>query len=235
VGVLAVGVVTLVASGLVRPPGGARPVLARGVRRLPGAAWRERIAAPWGAGRLPSEEPVSRALGGLAGQWPTFGLGALAAVALAARGGAARALPVAVAAPLAAAAHAAVKYAVRRPRPLTARLTGKHTPSFPSGHAARGAALAGVLAHLASREGLLPAAAALPLAAAYAAAGGASRVWVERHWVSDAVGGWALGSAVAAACALWYDRAAADSSPAEPAVAGSNGRGRTGHGRPRAA
>jgi undecaprenyl-diphosphatase len=104
--------------------------------------------------------------------------------------------------------HAAVKYSVGRRRPLTARLTGKQTPSFPSGHAARGAALAGVLAHVATREALLPPIAALPLAAAVAGAGGGSRVWVERHWISDAVGGWALGGAVAALCARWYDRAA---------------------------
>jgi membrane-associated phospholipid phosphatase len=104
------------------------------------------------------------------------------------------------------AAHAAVKYTVRRPRPRTARLTGKHTPSFPSGHAARGAAAAGVVGYLAVREAGAPVPVVLPLAISVAALGGSARVYVERHWASDAVGGWGLGLAAAALAALWYER-----------------------------
>jgi undecaprenyl-diphosphatase len=119
------------------------------------------------------------------------------------------ALPVLAAVPLGLGAHAAIKYSIRRPRPLTARVTGKHTPSFPSGHAARGAAAAGILGYVAVREGLAPSGVALALGAALAVGGGGSRVYVGRHWATDALGGWGLGVAAAALCALWYDEARA--------------------------
>jgi membrane-associated phospholipid phosphatase len=44
------------------------------------------------------------------------------------------------------------------------------------------------------------------LGAAVAAAGGSARVYVERHWATDAVGGWGLGLATAALAAIWYER-----------------------------
>jgi membrane-associated phospholipid phosphatase len=149
---------------------------------------------------------VSTALGGLAGEAATLSAGALAAAAVGRRRGWRPALPVLAAVPAALAAHAAVKYTVRRPRPRTARLTGKHTPSFPSGHAARGAAAAGVVGYLAVREAGAPVPVVLPLAISVAALGGSARVYVERHWASDAVGGWGLGLAAAALAALWYER-----------------------------
>ncbi len=149
----------------------------------------------------------------LTGQWPPVVAGALAAAGVAARRGRGAALPVLAAVPAANAAHAALKYARRERRPARAWLTGKRTPGFPSGHAARGMAAAGVLAHVAGREGVLPAAAVLPVGAGVAAVGAAQRVWVERHWASDVMAGWALGAAVAAGCAMWYD-AARDGPPA---------------------
>jgi undecaprenyl-diphosphatase len=149
---------------------------------------------------------VSTALGGLAGEAATLTAGALAAVAVGRRRGWRPALPVLAAVPAALGAHAALKYTLRRPRPRTARLTGKHTPSFPSGHAARGAAAAGVVGYLAVREAGAPVALVLPLAVGVGAIGGAARVYVERHWATDAVGGWGLGLAAAAVAALWYER-----------------------------
>ena len=148
---------------------------------------------------------VSDTFGKLTGQWPPALAGAAAAAAVTRRHGPAAAVPALAAVPLANAAHAAIKYTLRERRPLLARLTGKRTPSYPSGHAARSAALAGVLAHLAARERIAPAGAVLAAGTAVALAGGANRAWVERHWVSDIVGGWALGAAAAAGCALWYD------------------------------
>ncbi len=35
---------------------------------------------------------------------------------------------------------------------------------------------------------------------------GAVHVYMERHWATDAVGGWGLGLAAAALAALWYER-----------------------------
>jgi undecaprenyl-diphosphatase len=148
---------------------------------------------------------VSDTFGKLTGQWPPALAGTAAAAAVARRHGPAAALPALAAVPLANAAHAVIKYTLRERRPLLARLTGKRTPSYPSGHAARSAALAGLLAHLAAREQIAPPRAVLAAGTAVALAGGANRAWVERHWVSDIVGGWALGAAAAAGCALWYD------------------------------
>lgn len=141
----------------------------------------------------------------LTGQWPPAIAGALAAAAVARRLGVRPALPVLAAVPLGNAAHAALKYTRRHHRPLLARLTGKRTPSFPSGHATRAAAAAGILAHVAARDGRVPASVVLPAAAAVALVGAGQRVWVERHWATDVIGGWALGAAVAAGCAGWYD------------------------------
>jgi undecaprenyl-diphosphatase len=202
---LAGGVGALVVSALARPGDGASNGSVDRVLR--------RAVRPSGQDDVPQvvrssgwRGAVSTALGGLAGEAATLTAGALAAVAVGRRRGWRPALPVLAAVPAALAAHAALKYTLRRPRPRTARLTGKHTPSFPSGHAARGAAAAGIVGYLAVREAGAPVAHVLPLAVGVGALGGAARVYVERHWATDAVGGWGLGLAAAALAALWYER-----------------------------
>ncbi|HEY0970057.1 MAG TPA: phosphatase PAP2 family protein [Gemmatimonadales bacterium] len=205
--VAAGGLALLVASALAdSSPARAAP-LDRHLRRLVRARFRDRL--PEGPGWWPALETrrhrVAESAGGLAGDWTTLAACALAALAVARRRGPATALPVLVAAQIGNSAHGLVKYRVERPRPLTARLTGKHTPSFPSGHAARGAAMAGILAYVAAREGVLAPRASLSLGTAVALAGGGGRLYVDRHWATDALGGWGLGAAVAALCAIWYD------------------------------
>ena len=186
-------------------------MLDRMVRRRFVARFRDRIpkAAWWFGGEHTRRHAVSEALGGTTGEVATLGIGAVAALAVARRHGAQPALPVLAAVPLGLGAHALLKYTIQRPRPVTARITGKHTPSFPSGHAARGAAAAGIVGYIAAREQLPSARTALPVAAvlgALAIAGGATRVHVDRHWATDAIGGWGLGAAAAALCALGYER-----------------------------
>jgi undecaprenyl-diphosphatase len=203
---LAAGVGVLAAVGSVRHRTGDPLVVDR---RLREAMRRRRQASSRRAALAGRERSATRVVsdtfGKLTGQWPPALAGAAAAAVVARRHGPRAALPALAAVPLANAAHAAIKYTLREQRPLLARLTGKRTPSFPSGHSARSAALAGVLAHLAAREQVAPAGAVLAAGATIALAGGANRAWVERHWVSDLVGGWALGAAAAAGCALWYD------------------------------
>jgi membrane-associated phospholipid phosphatase len=63
-----------------------------------------------------------------------------------------------------------------------------------------------MVGYLAVREAGASAAVVLPAALSIAALGGSARVYVERHWATDAVGGWGLGLAAAAAAALWYER-----------------------------
>jgi membrane-associated phospholipid phosphatase len=206
------GLGALGAAALVDPHDRKRGAPDRRVQRAMRWRWWERVphTSRLLGGRHARRFEVNQALGGLGGRWPTLIGGAIAATAVGRRFDARRALPVAMAVPLALGAHLLAKVAIQRRRPATARLTGKTTPSFPSGHAARGAALTGIVSHVAIREGLVSAAVVLPLAAAISAAGGVSRIPIDRHWTSDLVGGWGLGVAVAAGCALWYDASRSD-------------------------
>lgn len=207
--VAAVGSGLLLTAGLLEHRPGHPHLVDRRARRIVGARFTDRLPTrPWWlGGRQTRRHAVAEALGGITGHAPTIVAGALAGLAVGWRRGPLPALPVLAAVPLSLGAHGAIKYTVKRPRPFTARLTGKHTPSFPSGHAARGAAAAVILAYVAAREGVLDGRIALPLGGALALAGGGARVYVDRHWVSDAVGGWALGAAVGALCARGYDAA----------------------------
>jgi len=89
-----------------------------------------------------------------------------------------------------------------RPRPA-GRLVAASGFSFPSGHAtnsvayvAVAVALAVCLPRLAGRAGVIVVAIVL------AAAIGLSRVYLRVHYLSDVVGGWALGAALFSICAL---------------------------------
>ena len=89
-----------------------------------------------------------------------------------------------------------------RPRP-SGGLVAASGFSFPSGHAtnsvayvAVAVALAVCLPRLAGRAGLIVVAIVL------AAAIGLSRVYLRVHYLSDVVGGWALGAALFSICAL---------------------------------
>ena len=221
------GLGVLGAAALVDPHDRKGGALDRRVQRAMRWRWWERVphTSRLLGGRHARRFEVNQALGGLTGQWPTLIGGAIAAVAVGRRYDARQALPVATAVPLALGAHLVGKWTLQRRRPATARLTGKTTPSFPSGHAARGAALTGIVSHVAIREGLVSAAVALPLAVAISAAGGVSRIRIDRHWATDLVGGWGLGVAVAAGCALWYDASLSDGAWADAPSADDAARG----------
>jgi membrane-associated phospholipid phosphatase len=160
---------------------------------------------------------VNQALGGLGGRWPTRLAGVLAAAAVARQHGIRPALPLLLAVPLGDGVHLAVKGLHSRSRPITARLTGKRTPSFPSGHSARAAALSGTAGYAAVRAGLVSPGAAILLGLAVSVPAGLSRVYIDRHWLTDLVGGWGVGLAVSAGCARWHDTALA-AAPRRPAA-----------------
>jgi membrane-associated phospholipid phosphatase len=69
--------------------------------------------------------------------------------------------------------------------------------SFPSGHMARLTFLAVLVA------GMFPSRVAWAGAAAFVALALFARVYIGDHWISDALGGLALGAAVAAAALVW--------------------------------
>jgi undecaprenyl-diphosphatase len=80
-------------------------------------------------------------------------------------------------------------------------------PSFPSGHTTGVTAEALAIAYLLDREDLATPA-LLGLLLAWPVVVGVSRVYRDRHWISDILGGWAAGTGVAAMAALLYHRIA---------------------------
>jgi undecaprenyl-diphosphatase len=79
-------------------------------------------------------------------------------------------------------------------------------PSFPSGHTTGVTAEALSVAFVLSREGLASPG-ALAALVGWPVVVGVTRVYRDRHWATDVIGGWASGTAVAAACWLIYTAA----------------------------
>ena len=87
---------------------------------------------------------------------------------------------------------------------------GRHSPSepaFPSGHALQTTAVAWTTAYVLVRDGMAPAGAAVPLAVALPAVSGIVKLWRDRHWFTDVVGGYLLGAALAASATAGYEMA----------------------------
>ena len=133
------------------------------------------------------------------GKWWGYGPAALAGAAYVARRRGPRA-----AAPLPGAAVTAAMLGPAMDRWLARRVAppGRRSPLhpvFPSGHALGTSAVAVAGAWVALRGGLARPRVALPLAAAVPLTAGVGRLREDKHWVSDVVGGWLAGLAVAAA------------------------------------
>ena len=90
--------------------------------------------------------------------------------------------------------HRAVKVVYVRPRPNSDR---PRVDSYPSGHTMGVTALAFAIGHVLAREGLLSQRAGVALAGAVSGAMGASRVLSDDHWITDVIGGWLFGGAIA--------------------------------------
>lgn len=85
---------------------------------------------------------------------------------------------------------------------------GRHSPreqSYPSGHTLETAAVALTCAYVLWREGLADGRIAFSIAAAVPLLEGAGRLYLERHWMTDVVGGLLGGITVAAVCAAGYE------------------------------
>ncbi|MGI8547632.1 MAG: phosphatase PAP2 family protein, partial [Gemmatimonadaceae bacterium] len=92
---------------------------------------------------------------------------------------------------------------VRPPGAVTYHIT---TYSFPSGHATSATAIFVTAAYVLWRERLLSRGLAISVGVAGPLLVGLSRVYLDVHWATDVLGGWAAGLFVAALSAALYDR-----------------------------
>jgi membrane-associated phospholipid phosphatase len=87
---------------------------------------------------------------------------------------------------------------------------GRHSPTepaFPSGHALQTSAVAWTAAYVLLRERAVPRTAMLPLAALLPAASGLAKIYLDGHWLTDVLGGYLVGAAIAAPAAAGYELA----------------------------
>jgi membrane-associated phospholipid phosphatase len=118
----------------------------------------------------------------------------------------------AAAAPIAAASATAatVAWALERWVPQREPPPGRHSPTepaFPSGHALQTSAVAWIIAYVFLRERGSRAAAALPFAILVPLASGLAKTYLDRHWLTDVLGGYLVGAAIAAPAAAGYELA----------------------------
>ena len=78
--------------------------------------------------------------------------------------------------------------------------------SFPSAHSTASAAVCGTLAYIFWREGFIGRTTALTAAFGLPALIGISRLYLDRHWATDVLGGWSAGYLIAALSAGLYNR-----------------------------
>jgi undecaprenyl-diphosphatase len=163
------------------------------------------------AHRSPVADALFTAVTTLAATKVALSVSLIAALVLWWRGVRRAATPVALAAVLAPLASQTVKPLYGRLRPGYLDAAGRSF-SFPSGHATVATAVALTIAYVMVREGVAPRLAPA-IALLFVAAVGASRVYLQEHWVTDVVGGLTMGIAIAAACAAVYELMRARSSP----------------------
>lgn len=98
-----------------------------------------------------------------------------------------------------------VKYLFGRARPAGGALLNERSYSFPSGHALTSAAVMVTLCYVLAREGIISWRSAILIGGTVPLLVGLSRLYLDVHWTTDVVGGWAAGLFVAAMSAALYE------------------------------
>jgi membrane-associated phospholipid phosphatase len=98
-----------------------------------------------------------------------------------------------------------VKVIFGRVRPAGAALLNERNYSFPSGHAATSAAVMVTLCYVLARERMISWPVAIVIGGTVPLIVGLTRIYLDVHWTTDVVGGWAVGLFVAALSAALYE------------------------------
>jgi undecaprenyl-diphosphatase len=99
-----------------------------------------------------------------------------------------------------------IKLLYGRARPAGAAVFNEQSFSFPSGHAATSAAVMVTLCYVLAREQIISWPTAIVVGGSVPLLVGISRLYLDVHWTTDVVGGWAVGLVVAAMSAALYER-----------------------------
>jgi len=156
--------------------------------------------------RRRSTKMIAKGIGPLGKWWGQTPIAALVTALVWRRRGRYAALPIAGASASAGALAWVLERAMfqRRPPP------GRHSPTepaFPSGHALQTSAVAWTAAYVLLRERAVPRSAMLPLAVLLPAASGLAKLHLDGHWLTDVLGGYLVGAAIAAPAAAGYEMA----------------------------
>jgi undecaprenyl-diphosphatase len=98
------------------------------------------------------------------------------------------------------------KLVYARARPAGALAAGISTYSFPSGHSTTAAAVVITVVYVLWRERLLARDLAVAIGILVPLLVGVSRVYLDVHWATDVLGGWAVGIFIFGLCATAYER-----------------------------
>lgn len=108
-----------------------------------------------------------------------------------------------------------VKMVYGRTRPGGAALLNEKTFSFPSGHATMAAAVMVTLCYVLAREKIISWPAAILIGGLVPLIVGLTRLYLDVHWTTDVLGGWAAGLFIAALSAALYERLRSSAPPSE--------------------